>query len=35
LYEDQVIVLVDSAGEQDAILQEDGKLIGNPGLALR
>lgn len=35
LYEDQVIVLVDSAGEQHAILQEDGKLIGNPGLVLR
>ncbi len=35
LYEDQVIVLVDGTGEQHAILQEDGKLIHNPGLAFR
>jgi hypothetical protein len=35
LYEDQVIVLVDSSGEQQAVLQEDGSIIRNPGISVR
>jgi len=35
LYEDQVIVLIDSSGEQHAVLQEDGSIIGNPRISVR
>jgi uncharacterized protein (DUF1697 family) len=35
LYEDQVIVLVDSSGEQQAVLQEDGSIIRNLGISVR
>lgn len=35
LYEDQVIVLVDSSGEQQAVLQEDGSIIRNLGFSVR
>ena len=35
LYEDQVILLVDSSGEQQAVLQEDGSIIRNPEISVR
>jgi len=35
LYDDQVIVLVDSSGEQQAVLQEDGSIIRNLGISVR
>ena len=35
LYQDQVIVLVDSSGEQHAVLQEDGSIIRNMRLKHR